>query len=171
VSHTLASNGHSDEAAALEAQAAAAGGEAGGLLIEAANQWWLAGERDRCLTLLATVIETGGEAGCFARAELLGVLLNDGDRAAAETELAALAADPALSEEPCQLVGELLSDHGALTAALEWYDRVLGFWTAERHAAAVPAALAPASGRRTVDQMLVQQRQRVRKRLGLSPDA
>jgi len=42
---------------------------------------------------------------------------------------------------------------------------VLGFWTDERHAAATTE-----SGRRTVDRMLVQQRQRVRKRLGLSPD-
>jgi hypothetical protein len=166
VSHALASNDHARDAAALEAEAAAGGPEAGGLLIEAANQWWLAGERDRCLNLLATVIGTGGEAGCFARAELLGVLLHDGDRTAAEAELAALAADPALTEEPCQLVSELLSDHGALGAALDWYDRVLGFWTDDRRAAAgtqVP-------GRRGVDQMLVQQRQRVRKRLGLLPD-
>jgi hypothetical protein len=165
VSHVLASDDHARDAAALEEEAATGGPDAGGLLIEAANQWWLAGERGRCLSLLSTVIGTGGEAGCFARAELLGVLLQDGDGAAAEAELAALAADPALTEEPCQLVGELLSDHGALTPALEWYDRVLGFWTDERHAAA-----AAASGRRSVDRMLVQQRQRVRKRLGLPPD-
>jgi hypothetical protein len=131
-------------------------------LIEAANECWLAGEREKCLSLLATVIERGGEAGCFARAELLGVLLHDGDQAAAEAELATLAADPALTEGPCQLVGELLSDHGALTAALEWYDRVLGFWTDERRTAAADPA-----GRRTADQMLVQQRLRIRKRLGL----
>jgi len=174
VSHVVASNDHAREAAALETEAGAGGPEAGGLLIEAANQWWLAGERGRCLDLLATVIETGGEAGCFARAERLGVLLHDGDRDAAQTELAALAADPALTEGPCELVGELLSDHGALTAALEWYDRVLGFWTDERHAAAIVpaggAGGAGAAGRRTVDQMLAQQRQRVRKRLGLPPD-
>jgi hypothetical protein len=156
---------HASEAAELEAQAAAGGPEANGLLIEAANQWWLAGDEVRCRRLLATVIGQGGEAGCFARAELLGMLLTGGDRAGAEAELAALAGDPALTEGPCQLVGELLSDHGALTAALEWYDRVLGFWTDERHAAATTE-----SGRRTVDRMLVQQRQRVRKRLGLSPD-
>ena len=172
MSHVVTSRHHAHEAAALESQAATASGDtASALRIEAANQWWLAGERTRCLALLARVIETGGEAGCFARAELLGVLLQDGDRAGAESELAALAADPALTEGPCQLVGELLSDHGALTAALEWYDRVVAFWTDERHAAAVvPAGGAGASGRRTVDQMLAQQRQRVRKRLGLPPD-
>jgi hypothetical protein len=154
------------EASALDAEAPAAGRDnaASGLLIEAANQWWLAGERERCLTLLATVIEQGGEAGCFARAGRLAVLLADGGTGA-ETELAALAADPALTEGPCQLVGELLSDHGAPAAALEWYDRVLGFWTDERRAAA-----SAESGRRTVDRMLAQQRQRLRKRLGLPPD-
>jgi hypothetical protein len=166
VSHVLASDDHAREAAALEEEAATGGPDSGGLLIEAANQWWLAGERGRCLSLLSTVIGTGGEAGCFARAELLSVLLQDGDRAAAEAELAALAADPALTEGPCELVGELLSDHGALTPALEWYDRVLGFWTDERRT----AAAAEATGRRNVDRMLVQQRQRVRKRLGLPPD-
>jgi hypothetical protein len=133
------------------------------LLIEAANQYWLAGERDKCLHLLAAVIEDGGEAGCFARAERIGVLLNTGEHADAEAELAALAADPALAEAPCELVAELLADQGALTEALQWYDRVLGFWTDERLA----RAAAPASGRRTSDQMLVQQRLRVRKRMGL----
>jgi hypothetical protein len=165
VSHVVTPTNHADEAAALEAEAAAAGPASGGLLIEAASQWRLAGERARCLELLAGVIERGGEAGCFARAELLGVLLTDDDRGAAEAELAALATDPALTEEPCQLVGELLSDHGALAAALEWYDRVLGFWTDDRRAAATAEP-----GRRSVDRMLVQQRQRVRKRLGLQPD-
>jgi hypothetical protein len=126
-------------------------------LIEAANDSWLAGDRATCLSLLATVIEQGGEAGCVARAERFGVLLHDGDRTGAEAELATLAADPALTEGPCQLVGELLSDHGALAAALDWYDRVLGFWTEERRAAATTG----------VDRMLVLQRQRIRKRLGL----
>jgi hypothetical protein len=165
VSHVVAAS-HASEAAALEAEAAAGPAEAaGGLLIEAANQWSLAGDPQRCRHLLATVIEQGGEAGCFARAEVLGMLLTGGDRPGAEAELAALAADPALTEGPCELVGELLSDHGALAAALEWYDRVLGFWTVERRAAATAEA-----GRRSVDRMLVQQRQRVRKRLGLQPD-
>jgi hypothetical protein len=160
-----AASRHADEAAALEAEAAGAdpGNTASGLLIEAANQWWLAGDRQKCCDLLAAVIEQGGEAGCFARAELLSVLLHEDDRAGAEAELAALADDPALTEGPCQLVGELLSDHGALNAALEWYDRVVGFWTDERRLAAV----APTTGRHTVDQMITQQRGRVRKRLGL----
>jgi hypothetical protein len=158
---------HADEAAALEAEAAenGPGNTASGLLIEAANQWWLSGDHQKCRDLLSAIIAAGGEAGCFARAELLNVLLHDGDRTGAEAELAELAADPDLSEGPCQLVGELLSDHGALHAALEWYDRVMDFWTDERRAAAVT----PSTGRRSVDQMIVQQRQRVRKRLGLPP--
>lgn len=167
MSHVVASRHHAVEATALESQAALASGDtASALRIEAASQWWLAGERDRCLRLLAGVIAEGGEAGCFARAERLGVRLNSDDRAGAEAELAALAADPALTEGPCELVGELLSDHGALAVALEWYDRVLGFWTDERRA----TASQPTTGRRTADQMLAQQRQRVRKRLGLLPD-
>lgn len=158
---------HAEEASALEAEAAGAtpGTTAGGLLIEAANQWWLAGDRKKCRSLLETVIENGGEAGCFARAELLGVLLQEADRDGAEAVLVRLADDPALTEGPCQLVGELLTDHGALAAALEWYDRVLGFWTDERRTAA-----AATEGRRSTDRMLWQQRQRVRKRQGLQPD-
>ena len=165
MSHVVASNDHAREAAALETEAGAGGPEAGGLLIEAANQWWLAGDRQKCRSLLETVIESGGEAGCFARAELLGVLLQEADRDGAQAELVRLADDPALTEGPCQLVGELLTDHGALAAALEWYDRVLGFWTDERRAAA-----AATDGRRSTDRMLWQQRQRVRKRQGLQPD-
>jgi hypothetical protein len=158
---------HAEEASALEAEAAGStpGSTTSGLLIEAANQWWLAGERKKCRSLLDTVIGSGGETACYARAELLGLLLEEGDRDGAEAELARLADDPALTEGPCQLVGELLTDHGALVAALEWYDRVLGFWTEERHRAA-----ADPDGRRSTDRMLVQQRQRVRKRLNLSSD-
>lgn len=158
---------HAEEASALEARAADAtpGTTAGGLLIEAANQWWLAGERKKCRSLLRTVIDGGGEAGCFARAELLAVLLHEADREGAEAELVRLAEDPHLTEGPCQLVGELLTDHGALAAALEWYDRVLGFWTDERRRAA-----AATDGRRSTDRMLWQQRQRVRKSQGLEPD-
>ncbi|GAA1031020.1 hypothetical protein GCM10009557_24960 [Virgisporangium ochraceum] len=158
---------HAEEATALEAEAAGAtpGSSASGLLIEAANQWWLAGEHQKCHTILASVIDLGGETACFARAELLGVLLAEGDRDEAEAELARLAGDPELTEGPCQLVGELLVDHGALTAALEWYDRVLGFWTDERRAAATAT-----DGRRSSDRIFCQQRQRVRKRLGLPAD-
>jgi hypothetical protein len=157
---------HAEEAAGLEAEAAGAtpGSKASGLLIEAANQWWLAGDPTKCRALLKTVISTGGEPACFARAELLGVLLEEGDRDGAEAELATLADDPDLTEGPCQLVGELLTDHGALTAALEWYDRVLAFWPDDRSEAA------KADGRRTADRMLWQQRQRVRKRLSLPAD-
>jgi hypothetical protein len=157
---------HAEEASALEAEAAGAtpGTTARGLLIEAANQWWLAGDRKKCRSLLETVIEGGGEAGCFARAELLGVLLREADRDGAEAELMRLADDPDLTEGPCQLVGELLTDHGALSAALEWYDRVLAFWTDDRRTAA------KAGGRQTPDRILWQQRQRVRKRQGLQPD-
>lgn len=135
-------------------------GKTGGILIEAANQWWLAGDREKCRSLLETVIERGGETGCYARAELLGVLLQDGDRDGAEAELARLAKDPELTEGPCQLVGELLTDQGALAAALEWYDRTLAFWSEDRRKAA-----ADAEGRRSADKMLWQQRQRVQKRL------
>jgi hypothetical protein len=158
---------HVEEATALEAEAAGAtpGSTASGLLIEAANQWWLAGDRKKCRSLLETVIDGGGETACYARAELLGVLLEEGDRDGAEAELALLADDPALTEGPCQLVGELLTDQGALVAALEWYDRVLAFWPDDRRT----AATAP-EGRRSTDRMLVQQRQRVRKRLGLAAD-
>src|SRR6185312_14756032 len=104
---------HAEEASALEAEAAGStpGSTASGLLIEAANQWWLAGERKKCRSLLETVIDDGGETACFARAELLAVLLQEGDRDGAEAELARLADDPALTEGPCQLVGELLTDH------------------------------------------------------------
>jgi hypothetical protein len=133
------------------------------LLIEAASRWRLAGDLDRCRDLLTKVITAGGSTACYARAELVNALLHGDDAEAATAELAALANDPALTEGPCQLVAELLTDHGALPAALEWYDRAVRFWRHERRAAATEAP----TGRPTADQLLLQQRQRVRKRLGL----
>jgi hypothetical protein len=149
--------GHAREAETLQAEAARADtAEAGALLVEAANQWRLAGDATRCRTLLAGVIAQGGEAGCFARAELVGLLLETGPRDAVAPELAALAADPALSDGPCQLVAELLTDHGSLADALEWYDRAVAHWDGPRVAAGA-------------DRVLLEQRRRIRKRLGLAP--
>jgi hypothetical protein len=156
---------HAEQAAALEAEAgrlaAGGGSDAGALLVEAANQWRLAGDMDRCRSLIATVIEQGGEAGCYARAELTGILLDAGDTDAAHAELAVLAADPALTEGPCQIVGELLADQGALPQALEWYDRAVERWSDERRA----TALATPTGRRSMDRLLIEQRDRIRRRL------
>jgi hypothetical protein len=161
---------HAEEAAALEAEAARVdadrGDDAGALLVEAANQWRLAGDLARCRALIASVIERGGEAGCFARAELAVILLDTGDGDSAYAELAALAADPSLTEGPCQIVAETLADHGALEPALEWYDRVVAGWSEERRA----AATAEHPGRRSMDRVLVDQRQRIRKRLGFPPE-
>jgi hypothetical protein len=161
---------HADEAVALESEASrvAAGGgsDAGALLVEAANQWRLAGDMDRCRALIAAVIEQGGEAGCYARAELTGILLDGGDTEAAHAELAKLAADPTLTEGPCQLVGELLADQGAPALALEWYDRAISRWSADRLATAIAAA----TGRRSMDRLLIEQRDRIRRGLGLPPE-
>jgi len=156
---------HAREAAALEVEA---NGDPHGdaLLVEAANQWRLAGDPARCRELLGTVIGRGGEAGCFARAELIGLLLESGGHDAASPELAALGDDPALTDGPCQLVAELLTDHGLLTTAVDWYDRAIARWDAGRLA----AATAPDRQRGT-DHGLLAQRRRVRKRLGLVPDA
>jgi hypothetical protein len=169
-SATAATSGTTDhawEAAALEAEAVSAGADldgASGLLIEAANQWRLAGDHDRCRALLDTVIARGGAAGCYARAELIGILIEGaGDAGAVAAQLAALAGDRALTEGPCQMLGEVLADHGMLVAALEWYERAVGYWSDARRAAAVSGAQA---GRRGMDELLVQQRERIRRRLG-----
>lgn len=154
--------GHAREAEALQAEAARVDArEAGALLVEAANQWRLAGDPERCRTLLTDVIGRGGEAACFARAELVGLLLETGQPDAVAPQLAALATERALTDGPCQLVAELLADHGALPAALEWYDRAVAHWDERRLAAA----------RGGGDRLLLEQRRRVRKRLGLPPDA
>jgi hypothetical protein len=136
------------EAAALEAEAAEGGTDTAHLLVEAAHQWRLAGDAARAHDLLDSVIAGGGEIGCFARAELAGMLLASGDADAAFAELATLATDPACGEGPSRVVAELLTDHGALSAAVVWYDR------------AAPAA----------DPFVLIHRSRVRKRLGLEPD-
>jgi len=136
------------EAAALEAEAAESGPDTAHLLVEAAHQWRLAGDAERAQGLLDGVIAGGGEIGCFARAELAGMLLAAGAHEAAFAELATLAADPDCGDGPSRVVAELLTDHGALSAAVVWYDR------------AAPAA----------DPFVLIHRRRVRKRLGLEPD-
>jgi hypothetical protein len=155
------------EAVALESaarQAGTPGRPDGPLLIEAANQWRLAGDTERCRTLLHTVISYGGEAACFARAELVASLLDDttpGAVDAARAELDRLAADPSITEDACQLVAELLTDHGSLRRALDWYERAIARWSPDRRAAARDQ-----HGRPSPDQLLMQQRNRIRRRLG-----
>jgi hypothetical protein len=153
---------HAGEAVELERAAHRTGGHPDGpLLIEAANQWHLAGNLDRCRALLAVVIDQGGTPGCYARAELIAILLELGAFRSARAELARLAADPALDDGACQLVAELLTDHGSLDRALDWYDRAIARWDDHRRAAATGQP-----GRRpTEDQLLVQQRNRIDRRL------
>ncbi|GIJ48457.1 hypothetical protein Val02_53430 [Virgisporangium aliadipatigenens] len=134
------------EAAELEAAAASSGSDAPQLLVEAAHQWRLAGDSERSQGLLGTVIAGGGEMGCYARAELAGLLFDAGARDAAFAELALLADDPQCGDGPSRVVAELLTDQGALTAAVPWYDRVVT----------------------TGDPILEVNRSRVRKRLGLA---
>lgn len=161
---------HAHQATSLEAEArdlagSGKGFHTGALLIEAANQWRLAGDTQHCRDLLSEIIDGGGDMACYARAELAGLMLDDGAIDAARAELSALAEDPDLTDLSCQLVAELLTDHGVLDAALEWYDRAVARWDDTRRATA-----GRAEGRISADRMTLQQRRRVRKRLGLAPD-
>ena len=109
-------------AAALEADAERYPEERGEILLEAATQWNYAGETDRALALLRTVIPGGGEDGQFARVEVAALRFEAGDAEAAFAELATLRAERPLHVAPCHMAAELLEENGHLDDALQWFN-------------------------------------------------
>lgn len=137
------------------------------ILLEAADAWRRAGGYSRATELLAEIIGTGGEDGCFARYQLAEIHFERGADEEAEAELAALARDPALTDGHCELVGELLEERGDLPGAARWYDRGVARLDAE----ALDGLRDPDGWADMATGMLVRNRRHVREQLGLAPDA
>jgi len=155
-----------DEAAALEADAEEYPGERGEILSEAAAAWRKAGHPERAAELLAQLVEAGGEDGCYARMQVAEYCFADGADDAAYAELAALSRDPALHDGHCQLAAELLAEREDLSGALKWYDRAV----ARLDSSTLEALRRPDAWMQMASDM-VRGRRKVRRALGLPPDA
>jgi hypothetical protein len=153
------------DAAALEREAEEYPDERGEILLEAATMWRRAGDDDRAEQLLRSLVEDGGEDGCFAQVELAAAALDRGDRAAADGWLDRLAKDPELAAPPCQVAAELLADHDDPTGALRWYDRFVARLEEDQL-----AALDGPTGWISLVALPLQARRELREQLGLPRD-
>ncbi|HEY2191872.1 MAG TPA: SEC-C domain-containing protein [Actinomycetospora sp.] len=149
----------------LEADAADFPEERGELLLEAVTAWRRGGRPDRAYELIDQLVTDGGPDGCFARAQRIDHLYEDGRDEDAATEVAALARDPALSDGPCQIVAELFAEREDLEQAAAWYDRAVARLDDE----AVQALHGPHAAFSFAG-TIVQGRREVREALGLPPD-
>jgi hypothetical protein len=154
------------DAAALELDAHEYPDERGEILLEAATLWRRAGDDDRAGELLRSLVEDGGEDGCFARVELAALALDHDDRAGADGWLDRLAKDPELTAPPCQIAAELLAEHGDPRGALRWYDRFVARLEEDQL-----AALDGPTGWISFAAMPLQARRELREQLGLPRDA
>lgn len=109
----------------LEADAAEFPEERTHLLLEAVGAWRRGARPDRAYELLDEMVAEGGPDGCFARAQRIDDLYDDGRDEEAAAELAVLARDPELGDGPCQMIAELLAERDELENSAEWYDRAV----------------------------------------------
>jgi uncharacterized protein YchJ len=154
------------DAAALELDAHEYPDERGEILLEAATMWRRAGDDDRAEQLLRSLVEDGGEDGCFAQVELAALAIDRNDRAGADGWLDRLAKDPDLTAPPCQIAAELLAEHDDPTGALRWYDRFVARLEEDQL-----DALDGPTGWIGFAAMPLQARRELREQLGLPPDA
>ncbi|MFC5993472.1 SEC-C metal-binding domain-containing protein [Pseudonocardia hispaniensis] len=155
-----------DLATQLEAEAQEYPDERGELLLEAAQAWVRAGDRERATRLLGDLIDAGGADGCYARVEMAELLWEDDRGAEAENHLAALARDPALHDGHCQLAAELLAERRDLKGALRWYDRLVARLPSDE----IEAVRGP-DGWAAFASIPLRGRREVRRELGLASDA
>jgi tetratricopeptide (TPR) repeat protein len=136
------------------------------LLIEAAAAWKRAGEPDRAIELLTDLVALGGEDGCFAQADLADLYLATGDLDRMNATLDVLARDPDLDVNQCELVADMLAEHGDLKAAARWYNRAVARMSAET----IEGLSQPRTFSNAFEKDLVRRRREVRRQLGLEPD-
>ena len=135
-------------------------------LIEAAGAWNRAGEPDRAIELYKVVVDLGGDDGCFARTDLADLYRGRGEFDRMNAELDALARDPDLDVTHCELVADMLAEHGDLKAAVRWYDRAVARMSPE----AIEALGDQRNASNFLAQNLVRHRSSTRHKLGLAPD-
>jgi tetratricopeptide (TPR) repeat protein len=152
-------------AEALEADAEDYPDERGEILLEAITTWRRAGFPERAYELIEQLVADGGPDGCFARAQSIDYLYEDGAPAAAAAELDRLAHDPALDDAPCQMIAELLAERDDLEGAAAWYDRAV----AQLDDDSIAALKGPRAAT-SYASLVVRARRGVREALGLPPD-
>jgi hypothetical protein len=152
-------------AESLEADAVEFPEERGEILLEAVTAWRRGGRPDRAYELIDQLVADGGPDGCYARAQRIDDLYEDGREEDAVAELAALARDPALGDGPCQMVAELLVEREDLEQAAAWYDRSVARLDDE----AIEALHGPHAAF-SYASTVVRGRREVREALGLPPD-
>jgi tetratricopeptide (TPR) repeat protein len=150
----------------LEQDAAEHPDERADLLIEAAAAWKRAGETDRAIGLLTDLVALGGEDGCFAQADLADLYLATGDLDRMNATLDVLARDPDLDVSQCELVADMLVEHGDLKAAARWYNRAVARMSAE----IIEGLSQPPTYSNAFEKDLVRRRRDVRRQLSLEPD-
>lgn len=144
-----------DEARLLEQHLKDFPDERDELLLDAAQAWRAAGNHDRAGELLTEAIGLGGELGGNARVALAGVLFELDRVDEARAQLAELREHRPDSPTPCLLAAELMRERGELEEALTWYDYAVAMLPEDE-----PDDACVALGRC-----------RVRRELGLAPDA
>lgn len=90
------------------------------VLARAGEQWQLAGDPGRAVTLFRQAIDDGGRTGVDPRASLADALFEVGEAAEARDVLAALRAEPRLAPATCLTVAETLMAQGDLRATQDW---------------------------------------------------
>ncbi|QWF82412.1 SEC-C metal-binding domain-containing protein [Amycolatopsis sp. CA-230715] len=95
--------------------------ERGEILLESAQQWYLAGDHERAVQRLTEVMSLGGEDGAFARASMASFLFEAGRDDEAREHLEALKRDPGATALVYANVGELFEERGDDKEALTWF--------------------------------------------------
>lgn len=151
-----------DIAAELEAQLDEYPDERAEILVEAAEQWRLAGEHDRAIALLDRAVDMGGEEGNMAQVVLADVLFGLGRDDEARAQLDSLRQSRPASPAPYHLAAELLEAFDDLEQALTWFNMAVSRLTEEEMAVRTePLSYAG---------NIIAGRRRVREALGQPPD-
>jgi tetratricopeptide (TPR) repeat protein len=159
---------HLDHAAAareLEADLERYPDERGEILLEAADAWKRAGDRDRAITLLTEAVALAGDDGAAARVTLADVYFEFGDAERAHAQLDDLRRDRPPSPMAYHLAAELLEARGELDGALTWFGMAMARLTEEEL-----AELGTDHGPFTEAGTVLAGRRRVREALGLPAD-
>jgi tetratricopeptide (TPR) repeat protein len=140
--------------------------ERGEILLELADAYASAGERERAVEVWRDLIADGGEDGDFARYALAEELFKQGENEAARAELATLKAGGRVTHGAWHLAAELYETRGELAEAADW------FTTAVRQLSDEDLTRLREDGLSWMSRvgMLIRARRRVREAMGQPPD-
>lgn len=152
--------------AELERDAARFPDERREILLEAAEQWQMAGEFDRAVAILEPLIAEGGADGEWATVSLIDVCLERGDEAQGRALMDTYRKSGPTEFGPVELVADMLADRGESAEALRWYEIAVRMLSDEDL-----AKIGTPGGTPSMRGMMLGRRQQLRQKLGLMPDA